>query len=200
MITTVIFSVSMFIYSFVHFFIFFFYRSNEKRKERSRDAARCRRSRETDIFTELAAALPVSQEQATHLDKASVMRLAIAYLKVRAVVDSSEFLPCKFSLISKLFITLLHISVLWLVKKKKKNNKKWRRRRRKDGRISIDITFLIYINFFLFFFFPLFTFSTRHSCKDRNVRENGRIVSGSFEWIHAGIIERWKYGLSIGKC
>ncbi|KAF7409554.1 hypothetical protein HZH68_003935 [Vespula germanica] len=63
--------------------------SNEKRKERSRDAARCRRSRETDIFTELAAALPVSQDQATHLDKASVMRLAIAYLKVRAVVDST---------------------------------------------------------------------------------------------------------------
>lgn len=187
MVTTVIFSVSMFIYSFVYFFIFFFYRSNEKRKERSRDAARCRRSRETDIFTELAAALPVSQDQATHLDKASVMRLAIAYLKVRAVVDSSEFLPCKFSLISKLFITLLHISVLWLFKKK---------RRRKDRRISIDITFLI----FIFFFFFFFTFSTRHSCKDRNIRENGRIVSGSFEWIYAGIIERWKYGLSIGKC
>ncbi|XP_011874728.1 PREDICTED: protein similar isoform X2 [Vollenhovia emeryi] len=63
-------------------------RSNEKRKERSRDAARCRRSRETDIFTELAAALPVAPEQAALLDKASVMRLAIAYLKVRAVVDS----------------------------------------------------------------------------------------------------------------
>jgi len=66
------------------------YRSNEKRKERSRDAARCRRSRETDIFAELAAALPVAPEQAAHLDKASVMRLAIAYLKVRAVVDSSK--------------------------------------------------------------------------------------------------------------
>ncbi|XP_014477700.1 PREDICTED: protein similar isoform X2 [Dinoponera quadriceps] len=63
-------------------------RSNEKRKERSRDAARSRRSRETDIFTELAAALPVKPEQAMHLDKASVMRLAIAYLKVRAVVNS----------------------------------------------------------------------------------------------------------------
>ncbi|XP_019887026.1 hypoxia-inducible factor 1-alpha isoform X1 [Ooceraea biroi] len=63
-------------------------RSNEKRKERSRDAARCRRSRETDIFAELAAALPIAPEQAVHLDKASVMRLAIAYLKVRAVVDS----------------------------------------------------------------------------------------------------------------
>ncbi|CAL7951157.1 unnamed protein product [Xylocopa violacea] len=63
-------------------------RSNEKRKEKSRDAARCRRSKETDIFTELAAALPVPPEQAAHLDKASVMRLAIAYLKVRLVVDS----------------------------------------------------------------------------------------------------------------
>ncbi|XP_076756551.1 HIF-1 transcription factor component sima [Xylocopa sonorina] len=64
------------------------YLSNEKRKEKSRDAARCRRSKETDIFTELAAALPVPPEQAAHLDKASVMRLAIAYLKVRLVVDS----------------------------------------------------------------------------------------------------------------
>ncbi|XP_076667210.1 HIF-1 transcription factor component sima isoform X2 [Andrena cerasifolii] len=63
-------------------------RSNEKRKEKSRDAARYRRSKETDIFTELAAALPVPPEQAAHLDKASVMRLAIAYLKVRSVVDS----------------------------------------------------------------------------------------------------------------
>lgn len=67
-------------------------RSNEKRKERSRDAARCRRSMETDIFTELAAALPVAPEQAALLDKASVMRLAIAYLKVRTVVDSSKYL------------------------------------------------------------------------------------------------------------
>ncbi|XP_015588167.1 hypoxia-inducible factor 1-alpha isoform X2 [Cephus cinctus] len=63
-------------------------RSNEKRKEKSRDAARCRRSRETDIFTELAAELPVSPDQANHLDKASIMRLAIAYLKVRAVVNA----------------------------------------------------------------------------------------------------------------
>ncbi|XP_050444881.1 uncharacterized protein LOC126848222 isoform X2 [Cataglyphis hispanica] len=66
------------------------YLNNEKRKERSRDAARCRRSKETDIFAELAAALPIEQEQAAHLDKASVMRLAIAYLKVRSVVDSTS--------------------------------------------------------------------------------------------------------------
>ncbi|XP_043273763.1 hypoxia-inducible factor 1-alpha isoform X2 [Venturia canescens] len=65
-------------------------RSNEKRKEKSRDAARSRRSRETDIFTELARALPISPEQPAHLDKASVMRLAIAYLKVRSVIDALE--------------------------------------------------------------------------------------------------------------
>ncbi|XP_063991616.1 hypoxia-inducible factor 1-alpha-like isoform X2 [Diachasmimorpha longicaudata] len=70
------------------------YLNNEKRKEKSRDAARCRRSRETDIFAELAAELPISQEQAQHLDKASVMRLAIAYLKARSVIDGlSEPLP-----------------------------------------------------------------------------------------------------------
>lgn len=71
--------------------VFISFRSNEKRKEKSRDAARCRRSRETDIFTELAHALPVPLDQASHLDKASVMRLAIAYLKVRTVIDASKF-------------------------------------------------------------------------------------------------------------
>ncbi|XP_011504674.1 PREDICTED: hypoxia-inducible factor 1-alpha [Ceratosolen solmsi marchali] len=69
--------------------------SNEKRKEKSRDAARCRRSRETDIFTELAAALPVSPCEAAHLDKASVMRLAIAYLKARTLMDAFPKLPSK---------------------------------------------------------------------------------------------------------
>ncbi|VEN52412.1 unnamed protein product, partial [Callosobruchus maculatus] len=62
-------------------------RNNEKRKEKSRDAARCRRSKETEIFTDLAKALPLTNEQISQLDKASVMRLAIAYLKVREMVD-----------------------------------------------------------------------------------------------------------------
>lgn len=82
------------IYRFSSFLMDFgyrlFYRSNEKRKEKSRDAARSRRSRETDIFTELARVLPISPEQPAHLDKASVMRLAIAYLKVRSVIDARK--------------------------------------------------------------------------------------------------------------
>ena len=63
------------------------FRNNEKRKEKSRDAARCRRSRETEIFTELANSLPIKQEEIDHLDKASVMRLSIAYLKIRNMLE-----------------------------------------------------------------------------------------------------------------
>ncbi|XP_058813465.1 protein similar [Topomyia yanbarensis] len=61
--------------------------NNEKRKEKSRDAARCRRSRETEIFQDLASLLPMRQEDVDHLDKASVMRLSIAYLRVREMLE-----------------------------------------------------------------------------------------------------------------
>lgn len=63
------------------------YRNNEKRKEKSRDAARCRRSRETEIFTEMATSLPLNSEEIDHLDKASVMRLSISFLKVRKMLE-----------------------------------------------------------------------------------------------------------------
>ena len=73
---------------------YFFCRNNEKRKEKSRDAARSRRSKETEVFTDLASALPVSQEQVSQLDKASVMRLAIAYLRVRDMITLGKmFFP-----------------------------------------------------------------------------------------------------------
>jgi len=62
------------------------FRNNEKRKEKSRDAARSRRSRETEIFTDLGNALPVTSEQISQLDKASIMRLAISYLRVREMI------------------------------------------------------------------------------------------------------------------
>lgn len=70
--------------------VWFDYRNNEKRKEKSRDAARTRRSRETEIFTELGEALPLEKEEVEQLDKASVMRLAIAYLKVRDMVNAGN--------------------------------------------------------------------------------------------------------------
>jgi hypoxia-inducible factor 1 alpha len=67
------------------------YRNSEKRKEKSRDAARCRRSRETEIFTDLAQALPMPQSTVSQLDKASIMRLAISYLKVRSLLNLREY-------------------------------------------------------------------------------------------------------------
>lgn len=69
----------------------YLFRNNEKRKEKSRDAARCRRSRETEIFTELASALPLRRDDVDQLDKASVMRLSIAFLKVRGMIDLSKY-------------------------------------------------------------------------------------------------------------
>lgn len=75
--------------SFNEFILFYFisFRNNEKRKEKSRDAARCRRSRETEIFSELAQILPLRKEDVNQLDKASVMRIAIAFLKVREMLQ-----------------------------------------------------------------------------------------------------------------
>lgn len=66
-------------------------RNNEKRKEKSRDAARCRRSRETEIFSELAQILPLRKDDVNQLDKASIMRIAIAFLKVREMLELCKY-------------------------------------------------------------------------------------------------------------
>lgn len=62
-------------------------KNSEKRKEKSRDAARCRRSKESEIFTELSKQLPLPENVAGQLDKASVMRLAISYLRLREILE-----------------------------------------------------------------------------------------------------------------
>lgn len=52
--------------------------------------AHSRRQRENDTFTDIAQTLPI-QENAKDLDKASILRLAIHYLKLRDLLrDSSE--------------------------------------------------------------------------------------------------------------
>ncbi|XP_072292659.1 endothelial PAS domain-containing protein 1-like isoform X3 [Eucyclogobius newberryi] len=63
--------------------------SSERRKEKSRDAARCRRSKETEVFYELAHQLPLPHTVSTHLDKASIMRLAISFLRTRKLLASA---------------------------------------------------------------------------------------------------------------
>lgn len=62
--------------------------TSERRKEKSRDAARCRRSKETEVFYELAHQLPLPHSVSSHLDKASIMRLAISFLRTRKLLTS----------------------------------------------------------------------------------------------------------------
>nr|QSC42433.1 hypoxia inducible factor 1 Sima [Riptortus pedestris] len=63
-------------------------RNSEKRKEKSRDAARCRRSKESEIFSNLSQVLPLPANITSHLDKASIMRLVIAHLRIRDLFKS----------------------------------------------------------------------------------------------------------------
>lgn len=67
---------------------FFFHLINicrilELRKEKSRDAARSRRGKENFEFYELAKMLPLPAAITSQLDKASIIRLTISYLKLR---------------------------------------------------------------------------------------------------------------------
>ncbi|XP_072127564.1 hypoxia inducible factor 1 subunit alpha a isoform X1 [Mobula birostris] len=64
--------------------------SSEKRKEKSRDAARCRRSKESEVFYELAHELPLPHSVTSHLDKASIMRLTISYLRMRKLLSDRD--------------------------------------------------------------------------------------------------------------
>uniref|UniRef100_A0A8C8R8N4 BHLH domain-containing protein n=1 Tax=Pelusios castaneus TaxID=367368 RepID=A0A8C8R8N4_9SAUR len=53
------------------------------RKEKSRNAARSRRGKENFEFYELAKMLPLPGAITSQLDKASIVRLTISYLKIR---------------------------------------------------------------------------------------------------------------------
>lgn len=64
--------------------------SSERRKEKSRDAARCRRGKESEVFYELAHQLPLPHNVTSHLDKASIMRLTISYLRMRKLLNSGQ--------------------------------------------------------------------------------------------------------------
>uniref|UniRef100_A0A1I8GZM3 BHLH domain-containing protein n=1 Tax=Macrostomum lignano TaxID=282301 RepID=A0A1I8GZM3_9PLAT len=63
----------------------------DAKREKSRDAARHRRGRENLEFLAVARLLPLHPEIARQLDKASVIRLAVSYLKLRQL--SSTGLP-----------------------------------------------------------------------------------------------------------
>uniref|UniRef100_A0A671QLS4 Hypoxia-inducible factor 1-alpha n=1 Tax=Sinocyclocheilus anshuiensis TaxID=1608454 RepID=A0A671QLS4_9TELE len=61
-----------------------------RRKEKSRDAARSRRGKESEVFYELAQKLPLPHNVTSHLDKASIMRLTISYLRMRKLLSSDD--------------------------------------------------------------------------------------------------------------
>ncbi|XP_033498424.1 hypoxia inducible factor 1 subunit alpha a isoform X1 [Epinephelus lanceolatus] len=64
--------------------------SSERRKEKSRDAARCRRGKESEVFYELAQQLPLPHSVSSGLDKASIMRLTISYLRMRKLLNAAD--------------------------------------------------------------------------------------------------------------
>ncbi|CAK6957819.1 hypoxia inducible factor 1 subunit alpha%2C like isoform X2 [Scomber scombrus] len=65
-------------------------RSSEQRKLHSRDAARCRRTKETEVFYELAHTLPLPRRVSTHLDKAAIMRVALSFLRMHHLLKPGE--------------------------------------------------------------------------------------------------------------
>ncbi|KAF8786130.1 Protein trachealess like protein [Argiope bruennichi] len=62
----------------------------EMRKEKSRDAARSRRGKENFEFYELAKMLPLPGAITTQLDKASIIRLTISFLKLKAFIMEGD--------------------------------------------------------------------------------------------------------------
>ncbi|CAL8282749.1 unnamed protein product [Merluccius merluccius] len=52
----------------------------------SRDAARSRRKKEADVFTDLSLLLPLAPDLLAHLDKPSVLRLTISYMRTRGLL------------------------------------------------------------------------------------------------------------------
>lgn len=70
--------------------------TTELRKEKSRDAARSRRSQETEVLYQLAHTLPFARGVSAHLDKASIMRLTISYLRMHRLCTAGEPRPWEY--------------------------------------------------------------------------------------------------------
>jgi len=67
-------------------------RYSEKRRQVSREAARCRRSAEAELFIQLNNVLPHRSDASSQLDKMSTVRLAVAYLKLKRIVSAGKLL------------------------------------------------------------------------------------------------------------
>ncbi|XP_044033866.1 endothelial PAS domain-containing protein 1 isoform X2 [Siniperca chuatsi] len=63
--------------------------NKEKRRAISREAARRRRRVESDIFGDLSRLLPLQPSVRTHLDKPSIIRLALSYIRMHTVLKGN---------------------------------------------------------------------------------------------------------------
>lgn len=70
------------------------------RKVKSRDAARNRRSKENTQYLELAKLLPFPSSVTSQLDKASIIRLTISFLKYQELTSKGIFLKDLFFVLS----------------------------------------------------------------------------------------------------
>ncbi|CAH1791601.1 unnamed protein product [Owenia fusiformis] len=69
-------------------------RNSERRKEKSRDAARSRRGKEAEVFYSLSSQIPLPPSTRAQMDKAAVMRIILSYLKIRQVLgDCEKYIP-----------------------------------------------------------------------------------------------------------
>lgn len=63
---------------------------SEKHREKSREAARSQGEKESEVFTQLALQLPLPLGTAQQLDKASIVRLTLSYLRLRELLHTGE--------------------------------------------------------------------------------------------------------------
>lgn len=63
------------------------------KKSKSKEAARQRRSKESNEFKHLASLLPLQAEITQQLDKASIIRLTISYFNLRKFFDQCALKP-----------------------------------------------------------------------------------------------------------
>ncbi|XP_021167115.1 endothelial PAS domain-containing protein 1 isoform X2 [Fundulus heteroclitus] len=66
----------------------------EKRRAISREAARRRRRVESDVFGDLSRLLPLQASVRAHLDKPSIIRLTLSFIRMQALLRETESAGC----------------------------------------------------------------------------------------------------------
>lgn len=81
-----------------------------KKAEKSRVHAKQRRTDESKEICEIADLLPLPRNVTKRLDKASILRLAITFLKLRNYIGSGEKLVHPVSILLEILPVLLYLS------------------------------------------------------------------------------------------